>query len=137
MPFAGQSEGVIDPVGLGMAVGQLGGGSRRQGRAAFAVLGALLGDDERVEALVQGRFRGHAGAAVLTNRRLLMVNDREWRPDVAEVLIDATTTIQGWQDDRTAALVVQSGADAATIDQINEREMAQRFAASVRARATG
>jgi hypothetical protein len=75
---------------------------------------------------VEGRRSHH--------RRVLLVNGREWKPDVLQLDVIAGLTVQGWQDDRVASLVFQTGGAAVTIDQIAEREMAQRLAASLRSR---
>jgi len=56
--------------------------SKRAGRICFGIVGALLDGDEVVDVLVQGRFGGEDGVAVATDRRVLFVNDREWKPDV-------------------------------------------------------
>jgi hypothetical protein len=66
------------------------------------------------------------------------VNDREFKPDVIEMPVDAGTTVQGWQDDRTAALLVQSSAgQAAQIERIADRPLAMEMAQRLRARAAG
>ncbi len=136
MPSAAQSEGVSDPSGLGAAYNQMGMFTKRSSRIAVGVLGVVLDAGEMIEVLVAGRYRGNDGVVALTDRRLVVVNDREWRPDVEELVIVPGTTIQGWQDDRSAAVVIQAPSGATiTIDQINEREHAQRLAAAIRARA--
>jgi hypothetical protein len=127
--------GPPDPHLLGASVARLGGGARRAGRLAFAVASAVLGEGEVVECAVQGRFQGVDGAAVLTNRRLLLVNGREWKPDVVELAVDAALTVQGWQDDRTAALVFQAGDRTTTVDHVADRAVAQELAQRIRGRA--
>jgi hypothetical protein len=119
---------------MGQAVSALGMFSKRSGRVAFALVASLLDEGEVIEVLVQGRFRGEDGAAVLTDRRLVVANDREWKPDIEIVELGPGLTVQGWQDDRSAALVFQRGERTTTIDQIGERDLAQRMAALVRAR---
>ncbi len=136
MPSAAQSEGPTDPSGLGAAYGQLGMFTKRSARIAIGVAGVVLDPSERVEVLVSGRYRGHDGVAILTDRRLLVINDREWRPDVEELVVAPGTTIQGWQDERFAAIVIQlPTGQTITVDQISERESAQRMAAAIRTRA--
>ena len=125
---------VADPHRLGQAVGQLGMFSKRSGRVAFGILGALLQDGETVDVVVQGRFGGEDGAAVATDRRVLFVNDREWKPDVTVVPYLSGLVVKGWQDDRTAALIFEFEGNSISIDQISERELAQRMASIVRAR---
>jgi hypothetical protein len=133
-PSAAVSGGPIDPHRIGTAIGGIGMFSRRAGKVAFAVIATVLDDNETVEVLVQGRFRGEDGAAVLTNRRLVLANDREWKPDIEVVQLSPGLTVQGWQDDRSAALAFNRGDASTVIDQIGEKDSAQRMAAAVRAR---
>jgi hypothetical protein len=111
--------------------------SRRSGRAPFLVIASTLAAGERVEVIVQGRFNGEDGAAALTDRRIVLANDREWKPDIETVEFGPGLTVQGWADDRTASLTFQRGAQSTTIEGIGEKELAQRFAALARARVTG
>ncbi len=108
--------------------------SKRAGRVSFGIIGALLEPGETVEVLVQGRFGGEEGAAVATDRRVLFVNGREWKPDVVSLPYAPGMVVKGWQDDRSAALGFEIDGGTTTIDQISERELAQRMAAVVRAR---
>jgi hypothetical protein len=126
--------GIVDPCELGPAMARLSTNAQRVGREAAAILSALLRDDEHVDALVQGRYQNNAGLAVLTNGRILLVNDHEWRPDVREVPIVADLVVQGWQDDRTAALVFVTEGVSVTIEMIMDRPLAQEMAHLIRAR---
>jgi hypothetical protein len=126
-----------DPHLLAPAIGSLGVFARRAGRVAFAVIATVLEPDEQVVVVLQGKFLGEDGAAVLTQRRLVLANDREWKPDIESVVIGPGLTVQGWQDDRTASLVFVQGGVTTTIDQISDRELAQRVAALVRSRVPG
>jgi hypothetical protein len=111
--------------------------AKRAGKGAFLVIANTLESGERVEVLLQGKFRGEDGAAALTDRRVVLANDREWKPDVEIVELRAGLTVQGWQDDRSASLTFQRGASGATLEHISDRELAQRMAALVRSRAGG
>lgn len=126
--------GIVDPCELGPAMARLSANAQRAGREAAAILSALLRDDEHVDALVQGSYQNNAGLAVLTNERILLVNDHEWRPDIREVPIVAELVVQGWQDDRTAALVFVTEGVSVTIDMIMDRPLAQEMAHLIRAR---
>ncbi len=108
--------------------------SKRAGRVSFGIIAALLEPGETVEVLVQGRFGGEDGAAVATDRRVLFVNGREWKPEVVSLPYAPGLVVKGWQDDRSAALLFEVAGTATTIDQISERELAQRMAVLVRAR---
>jgi hypothetical protein len=126
-----------DPHGLGMSVGRLGHGTRKAARAALVAAGVLLGEGESVECLVGGRYRDADAVAVLTNRRLLVVNDRPWKADVVEFTVDGSLTVQGWQDDRAAALLIQRLESSVQLERIGDRTLAMELAQRLRARATG
>ena len=121
-----------DPAGPGVAVSKLGLFSKRSGKVSFGILSALLAPGERVQSIVQGRVNGEEGAAVATDRRVLIVNSREWNPDLVEFVYEPGLTVKGWQDDRSAALIFELGSASTTIDQISEREIAQAMAGIVR-----
>jgi hypothetical protein len=126
---------VVDPFGLTLAVARLSTGARRSARVALGVLSAVLDDDEQVESLVTGQMLDRAAVAVVTPRRLLVVNDREWKPDVVSLPIDSSLTVQGWQDDRTATLVFESGGTQTIVDRITDRPLAHEMAGVLRSRA--
>ncbi|MEY2454997.1 MAG: hypothetical protein QOH64_3472 [Acidimicrobiaceae bacterium] len=124
-----------DPHGLGAAYGRLGSGGRKAGKASTAAVGVLLRDGEVVECVVQGQIYGANAVAVLTNARLLIVNDREFKPDIIDIALDPSVTVQGWQDDRTASLLIQQGASSAQLERIADRPLAMELAQRIRARA--
>jgi hypothetical protein len=126
-----------DPHGLGLAMGRLGSGARRGSKSAGAALGVVLVEGEVVEGLAAGQLFGSNAIAALTNQRLIIVNDREFKPDVIEIQVDASTTVQGWQDDRSAAVLVQGGGQQAQIERIADRPLAMELAQRIRARAAG
>jgi hypothetical protein len=129
---------VNDPHGLGIALARLGSGARRGSKASAAALGVLLAEGEIIEGLVAGQVYGANAVGALTNQRFIVVNDREFKPDVIEMPVDAGTTVQGWQDDRNAALLVQgSGGKSAQIERIGDRPLALEMAQRLRARAAG
>jgi hypothetical protein len=97
----------------------------------------VLAEGEVVEAVVAGQLYGANALAALTDRRFVVVNDREFKPDVIEITVDAGCTVQGWQDDRNAALLVQSGGQSAQIERIADRPLAVEMAHRLRARAAG
>ena len=126
--------GPVDPHQLGLAVGRLGSASKRHGKTAFIVASALMQDGEVVEALVQGHFEGQPGVAVLTQGRVLLVNEAQWKVGTATVEIEPALTVQGWQDDKVASLIFESGGRQVTIDAIGDRALAQEMAGRVRAK---
>lgn len=126
--------GPADPNGLGAAAGRLGNGPRKQARAAFAVAGAVLEDGERVEALVAGKYEGNPALAVLTDRGVLLVDDRPWKPTVERIDVDASLQIQGMQDNRTASLTFHRNGRQQIVDQIADRALAVELAQRIRHR---
>jgi hypothetical protein len=137
MPSADSGPGFTDTFGIGQAVGRLSNGSRKTGKGAFLVLAGTLTDDESVEVIVQCRFQGADGAMALTNKRLLIVNAREWNPDITPVDLEPGLTVQGWQDERTAALVFERDGAELVVDKIGDRELVQDLVSRVRARVDG
>ena len=126
-----------DPFGLGAALGRLSGGARKAGRGSANAVAVLLREGEIVECIVQGQFYGAAAVVLLTNERLLVVNDREYRPDVVEFVVDDGLTVQGWADDRHAALLIQRADLTAQVERIADRAIAQELAQRIRVRAAG
>jgi hypothetical protein len=127
--------GVVDPFGLAPACLRLSPGAFRTGRVALAVLSALLDEGERVDLVVQGRYQHYAGVAALTDRRLVLVNDHEWVPDVRSITVTPDLAVQGWEDDRSASLVFEADGRSITIDLIDDRPLAHELAQAVRQRA--
>ncbi len=126
--------GPADPNGLGAAAGRSGKGPLKQARTALAVAGAVLQDDEVVEALVVGRFEGNGAVLALTDRSLVLVDDRTWRPATERFPLDATLQVQGWQDDRTASLTIVASGRQLVVDQITDRPLAVELAQRIRYR---
>ena len=83
---------------------------------------------------MKGRFLGRDGVCLLTSDRLLFVNDNEWQPDVAEVALTPDLGVQGWAEERWAAIIFTSGDEQVVIDRISEKPSAQALAEAVRAR---
>ncbi len=126
--------GFFDPHNLAPVVEQMGFQARRASKVALMAATSVLGDHEVVELGVKGRFLGRDGVCLLTSERLLLVNDNEWKPDVAEVEVNDALTVQGWADDRSAAIVFTGGGGQVVIERISEKDAAQALAEGVRAR---
>jgi hypothetical protein len=125
---------VYDPHGVGHTVARLGSGSKKAGKVSFAVLGAALEPEDVVEILIQGKLRGVPGVAALVGSKLLFVNERTWKPDVVVVPVTATVQVQGWQDDRTATVLIADGERQEVVERIPDRLLAVEFAQRVRDR---
>ena len=137
MPTAADGPGLIDPAGLGPAVARMVNSARKAGRVALAVVSVELQEGEKVQIVAQGRYLGANGILALTDRRLLVVNDREWQPDITTVELAPGLVVNGWQDERRAALVFERDGHQMVVDQIADRDLAQELAKGVRDRAGG
>ena len=126
--------GPADPNSLGLAVARLGNGARKTTKVAVAVAGALLDDGETVECVVGGKLEGNGALLVLTDRALLLVDDRQWKPFTELIQVDAALQVQGWQDDRTASLTLVFGGRQLVVDQIPDRPLAVEMAQRIRYR---
>jgi hypothetical protein len=125
---------VYDPHGVGHTVARLGSGAKRAGKVAFAVLAAVLEPDDVVEILVQGKLRGVPGVGALVGSKLIFANERSWKPDVMVIPLTATVQVQGWQDERTATVLVADGDRQEVVERIPDRLLAVEFAQRVRDR---
>jgi hypothetical protein len=125
---------VVDPHGIGQAVSRLSSGAKRGGKIAFAVLGAVLEPDDVVEIVVQGRLHGVPGAAALVGAKLVLVNERQWKPDVVVLTIGNALQVQGWQDERTASVLLTVGGQQEVVERIPDRLLAVEFAQRIRER---
>jgi hypothetical protein len=123
-----------DPTGLGAAVARLAAGARKSTRVAVAVAGSMLEDGEVVEAAVGGKLEGNPAVLVLTDRGLLLADDRQWRPFTQRMTVDGDLQVQGWQDDRTASLTLVLGGRQLVLDQIGDRPLAVEMAQRIRYR---
>lgn len=124
-----------DPHALGPAVARLGNGARRAGRVALGICSALLEDGEVVECLVVGKVNELDGVAVLTDRRVLLHNDRQWAVDQVSMPVDAGLSVQGLAERGVATLTFVRDGVAAPITRVPDVALAQELAQRVRARA--
>lgn len=134
MPDAASGPGTTDPHQLGAAIDRLSASTRKASAGAFAVASVSLDEGEIVQLAVGCRFLGADGVIVVTDRRMLIANDRAWEPDVVPVALEPGLTVQGWQDDRSAALVFARAGHELIVDRITDRAVAQELAAEVRRR---
>ena len=101
------------------------------------VAAALLDDAEIVECAVAGDFEGQPAAAVLTDRRVLLVNERPWVPSVVILSLDPSLAVHGWQDDRTASLTFVCDGRQHLVQQIRDKQLAIEVAGRIRQRVSG
>ncbi|MGI9621730.1 MAG: hypothetical protein ACR2PK_02750 [Acidimicrobiales bacterium] len=120
---------------MGSALGVLLGGSRRTARAAATAAVTTLVDGETVEIVVGGRFLAHDAVVLLTDRRVIIANSREWDPEIVSIDNLGELGVEGWVDRRSATLRLTDGDDAHVVDRINDTTVAERLTAAMRARA--
>jgi hypothetical protein len=99
---------------------------------ALAVLGSVLDEGDVVTMLVQGGVRGYAGVAALLPDKVVLVNERQWKPDVAVLPLDASLTVQGWQDERSAALTFSVDDRHDVVERILDRGLTIEIARRIR-----
>ena len=150
-PFAGAPDGLLDgvvpepdlgpgvhdPAGVDTAMSRLSAGARRSALAPMAIVAALLEVDEVAEAVVEGEYQHRPAVAVLTDRRVIVANDRRWAPDVRTFGFTPNLVVHGWQDDRRATLVFVLGDVGVVVEAISDRPLARDLAQRVRARCGG
>lgn len=124
----------VDPNRLGAAVARLSSGARKVAKAPLLVAAVLLEDGELVECAAAGRIEGIGAVAVLTDRRILLVNERAWSPMVASMAVDPGLAVQGWQDSRTASLTFVAAGRQLVLEQITDKQLAVEVAGRIRAR---
>ncbi len=150
-PFAGAPDGLLvgvvpepdlgpgvhDPAGVDAAMSRLSAGARRSALAPMAIVAALLEVDEVAEAVVEGEYQHRPAVAVLTDRRVIVANDRRWAPDVRTFGFTPNLVVHGWQDDRRATLVFVLHGVGVVVEAISDRPLARDLAQRVRARCGG
>lgn len=126
-----------DPHALGPAVARLGNGAKKAGRTALGITSVLLEQGELVECLVVGKVNELDGVAVLTDRRLLLHNDRQWAVDQLSMPLDTALQVQGLAEGNTATLTFVRENIGVPVARIADVPLAQELAQRVRARAAG
>ncbi|HET8617619.1 MAG TPA: hypothetical protein VFM27_01585 [Acidimicrobiales bacterium] len=101
------------------------------------MLGSVLDEGDVVTMLVQGGVRGYAGVAALLPGKVVLVNERQWKPDVVVLPLDASLTVQGWQDERSAALTFIVDDRHDVVERILDRGLAIEIARRIRDMAGG
>ncbi|MGH9212203.1 MAG: hypothetical protein ACRD2C_16200, partial [Acidimicrobiales bacterium] len=124
-----------DPHAVGQAAARMGGGGRRVGKVPALILASILDPEDVVEIVVAGRLRGLNGVVALVGSKVVLVNDREWKPDVLVIPVGINLQVQGWQDDRYATLLFQDGEHQEVLERIPDRLLAIEFAQRARDRA--
>jgi hypothetical protein len=123
-----------DQHGLDVAVSRLRPEDRERARVPLSVCGALLRPDEHVVGAVTGQMLGRPAAVVVTQARVLVVNDRRWQPIVDVYPIDDALLVRGRHDRQVAALSFADDTRLSMVDGITEVELAVGLAEAIRDR---
>lgn len=115
-----------DPDGhaLDRAVSRLRSDDQEAARVPLAVCGALVEPDEQVHGVVTGIMHGCAAAVVLTNSRVLVVNERRWRPVVELFALEEAPVVIGHHDGQVATISFSDGSRSVTVNEIRDVDLA-------------
>lgn len=116
------------------AINELAPPSRAAGKASLCVLSVVMRPSEELECVVQGRINNQNGVAALTDQRVVLVNEREWAPEVTVFEIGTDLVVQGLQDENTASLTFIGGGQRLTASGITDRPVARTLATRLRER---
>lgn len=126
-----------DPHAIGMALGRLSNAAKKSSKVTLGILSVVLEPGELVECLVAGKVHDLDGLLVLTNSRLLVLNDRPFEPDLLSIPVDAALTVRGEAAGNTATLTVQREQVYAQLTRAADVQLAQELAQRIRGRAAG
>lgn len=134
-PLATESvQAAEDPHGIAGAVALLDAESRIAGSVSFAVAGALLDADESVDGLLVGRSLGMVTILVATDRKVLVISERGFSPEVERFALDPTLQVHGRTANAQASVTLIQDGTVLTVDQIREVGLAVHVADQIRAR---
>ncbi len=123
---------IDDPQGYDTAILRLHPHDRERAHVPLSVCGALLHEDEHVKGVVTGQMLGRPAAVVVTEDRVLVVNDRRWQPVVDIFPIDGDLVVRGRHDRQIAALSFADATRVSMVDGIGEVEIAIELAEHIR-----
>jgi hypothetical protein len=121
-----------DPTGFRAAICRLGPSAAERAAVPISVCGALLHERERVLGALTGQMLGQPAVIVVTDSRVLVVNDRRWQPIVDEFPIDSSLVVRGRHDRNVAALSFADSTRLAMVDGITEVALAIELAERIR-----
>lgn len=132
-PAVGAETASPDPHGLATHLARMGEATRPYAEVPVLLAALLLHESETVIVVVPGLIDEEVGVAVVTDRRVLLVNGRRWNPVVSEFAIAPGLTVDGWQDAETAMLTFNAG-HSTRLSAIVDKPLAFEAAGVVRDR---
>lgn len=121
-----------DPHGFSPLVDHLDSSVLAPRRGALLVAAAAMDSGEHAYGLLAGRYLGHLGVALLTDKRLLAVNARAWSPNLAALPLTRGLTTETWTVSDALVLRFAYRRVAIVIDGIHDGEGARQFVVAVR-----
>ena len=121
-----------DPHGFTEFARGLSNTTQKRAKAAVVAAAMVLESGEVVRDFVCGQYLGHDGVAVLTDRRLILANNRTFSPEVQTVPASDVTAVKGWVEGKRATLRITANDVEAVLGDIAEVDRAQEFAQALR-----
>lgn len=122
-----------DPHGLAAHLARMSEATRPHAELPVLLASMLLDAAERVGVVVPGLVDDIVGVAVVTDRRVLIVNGRRWNPSISEFPIQAGLTVEGWQE-ADSAMLTFSADRTVRVTSIVDKPLAFEVARQVRER---
>jgi hypothetical protein len=107
---------------------------RMFGRKELKKLPEVLWEGEVVRELLQGRYEEKQGILVLTDRRLLFMEEGVFRSRVEDFPFDKISSVQSSSGMMFGKLIIFASGNKATIDQVAPKEHAVHLAETLRHR---
>lgn len=126
---AGRSD---DPHRIGAAIARLGASSRIAGSVSFSITGALMAPGEVVDGIVVGRALGLVTTLVSTDRRILVISERGYSPEIEEFALGDTLMVRGRNSDEHASITLIEDEQVITVDQIVDVDLAIELTSTIR-----
>lgn len=127
------SPDIVDPHGVAPVLAGLDPAAAARSEGCLLLVASILAPGEQIDRIALGVVDGYAGMAVLTQQRVVLVNDHRWQPYLVSVPITPRLMVQGWQDETAAQLTFEGGVTA-RIEQIVDKQQAFDMALRVRVR---
>lgn len=105
-------------------------------RKELARLPTMLGDREQVENLAGGRYDGRNGLVVLTDRRVMFVEEGMMRSKLEDFPYERVSSVQTEKTMMAGKLVIFVSGNKAVIDNVLPKERAVEIGDAIRARIT-
>lgn len=93
----------------------------------------VLWEGEKVRELVQGRYEEKQGILVLTDRRLIFLEEGVFRSRIEDFPLDKISSVQSSKGMMFSKIIIFASGNKATIDQVAPKDTAVHLAETLRA----